>query len=77
MNKDILVKYIRLVLESTKDARVPNQLIDDTDETSSEKKKDEVEDVVEFSGCGAIAGYTAPLGMNISKKNKVVKNKFK
>ena len=52
-----------MVLESAGNARVPNQLVDASDSDSKQgKQKDEVEDVNEFSGAGAIAGYTAPLG---------------
>ena len=61
MSKVLLARYIRLVLE-TRNARVPTQLLDP--EGSEEEGKDEVEDVNEFSGVGAVAGYTAPLGMS-------------
>lgn len=63
--KRLLSRYIRLVIESTftKDARVPSQLIDaDSGEESGD-------DVNEFSGVGAIAGFTAPLGMSAGDLN--------
>jgi hypothetical protein len=63
VSKALLARYIRLVIEA-RNARVPNQLLDASDTESGEKEKDEVEDVNEFSGVGAVAGYTAPLGMS-------------
>jgi hypothetical protein len=64
MGKTLLVRYVRMVLESARDARVPNQLIEPDTGSEDGKKRDEVEDVNEFSGVGAVAGYTAPLGAN-------------
>jgi hypothetical protein len=66
MSKRLLRQYISFVLESSKDARVPSQLVDSGG--SEGEEKDEVEDVKEFSavGAGAIAGFTAPLGMGAS-----------
>ena len=63
MSKVLLARYIRLVLE-VGNARVPTQLLDPSDEDDGKNDKDEVEDVNEFSGVGAISGYTAPLGMS-------------
>jgi hypothetical protein len=69
MSNQLLVRYIRLIMQEARDARVPQQLLAPED---SEKgsEKDEVENVVEFSGVGAIAGYTAPLGMSPGKKKR-------
>jgi len=78
MSNNLLVRYIKTVLESVKDARVPNQLLDAPD--SEKEKKDEVEDVNEFSGVGAIAGYTAPLGADpgaMGRKKNAAKRKKK
>jgi hypothetical protein len=62
MGKALLMRYVKMVLESAKDARVPNQLVGN--EESESDKKDKKQDVDEFSGVGAIAGFTGPLGMN-------------
>lgn len=61
MHSRLLAQYIRAILEG-QDARVPNQLIE-PDQPESE------EAVEEFAaaGGGAIAGYTAPLGMDPDK----------
>jgi hypothetical protein len=79
---NLLVRYIKLLVrEAVKDARVPNQLIDPTDtesEKGSEEEKGNAENVQEFSGCGAIAGYTAPLGANpdeMGRKKNAPKHK--
>ena len=74
-NKTLLVRFIRLALSEAHLARVPNQLIDpDDQEEVGTSNEDEVEEVNEFSGVGAIAGYSAPLGMDPDllgrKKNK-------
>lgn len=62
-----------MVLESAKDARIPNQLVGNED-SETDKKKKEKQDIDEFSGVGAVMGYSAPLGMNPDdmgrKKNK-------
>lgn len=75
MSLKLLKEYVRFVLESAKDARVPNQLVGN--EGTDQEDDDEAEDVKEFSGVGAIAGFTAPLGYsaedmqpNSSKKKK-------
>jgi hypothetical protein len=64
MSKALLVKYIRMVMEDvTRPA--PNQLLspEQADEDSGKEGCAEKE-IDEFSGAGAIAGYTAPLGMD-------------
>ena len=77
----LLSEYIRLALSEAGLARVPQQLLSpDTvkdAEDGEEEPKDMLRDegsVNEFSGVGAIAGYTAPLGMSPDrlgrKKNK-------
>jgi hypothetical protein len=63
MSKQLLVRYLRLAVAEAKQARVPNQLIE-PDSVNSKEEGSEVEHVDEFSGVGAIAGYTAPLGMS-------------
>jgi hypothetical protein len=70
---NLLVRYIKLALAEAHLARVPQQLLSPTD--SDEDKDDEgTEEVNEFSGCGSVAGYVAPLGMDPDKlgrkKNK-------
>lgn len=66
----LLRRYLRLVIEQAHMARVPNQLV----EPDGEEGDDEAEAVDEFSGAGAVAGYTAPLGADPDsmgrKKNK-------
>ena len=66
-----------MVLESAKDVRVPNQLVGN--EESESDKKNTKQDVDEFSGVGAIAGFTGPLGMSPDdmgrKKNSPRKRK--
>lgn len=61
MSKTLLVRYIREIIESSPIARVPNQLID-PDETDG-KEESEERGIEEFSSAGAVAGYTAPLGL--------------
>lgn len=63
MSKRLLVRLIRLVMaESGDTARVPNQLML-PDEVSHSTAADD-EEVTEFSGAGAVAGYSAPLGVD-------------
>lgn len=63
MSKRLLVRLIRLVMaESGDTARVPNQLMS-PDEVSHLTAADD-EEVTEFSGAGAVAGYSAPLGVD-------------
>lgn len=60
MNTSLLKRYISEVLvEMQKQARVPTQLIDVDDEQDDDA-------IEEFSGVGAIAGYTGPLGADPS-----------
>ena len=65
MSEKLLMRFIRLALAEAHPARVPNQLVPDSVET--EKQDEGHEDINEFSGVGAIAGYTAPLGMDPDK----------
>jgi hypothetical protein len=64
MSKTLLMRYVRMVLESDRSAHVPNQLVDDDDTESEGDDKEEAHGVTEFSGVGAIAGYTGPLGID-------------
>lgn len=52
-----LRQFIRLVFEEQ--ARVPTQLIG-----VDEEQKESQDDIDEFSGVAAIAGYSGPLGMD-------------
>jgi hypothetical protein len=71
----LLRKYVMELLEADL-ARVPQQLIspsDDADKEESGKADMEAEKqagVVEFSGVGAVAGFTLPLGMSPQKPHK-------
>lgn len=68
MSNKLLVEYIRLALAESGLARVPNQLLSPNAESEQEEdKEDGIEDVQEFSGVGAIVGYSAPLGMSSDK----------
>lgn len=58
---NLLMEYIRLALREARLARVPQQLMPLSTESGTEEDGNE-ENVQEFSG--AIAGYTAPLGMS-------------
>lgn len=60
---NLLMEYIRLALREARLARVPQQLMPLSTESGTEEDGNE-ENVQEFSGVGAIAGYTAPLGMS-------------
>lgn len=66
MSGSLLERYIRMVVVETKLARVPNQLLPPTEEKGQEDDEAD-ESVNEFSGVGAIAGYSAPLGMDPDK----------
>lgn len=68
MNESLLKRYIRLIIAESPLARVPTQLLPPDEDGGKVKSDDEQEELEEFSGAGAIAGYTAPLGM--SKKDK-------
>ena len=69
MSKNLLVRYIRLVMEDV-GRPAPNQLMspDEADEESgiegAKPGDEERDEIPEASGAGAIAGYTAPLGMD-------------
>lgn len=79
----LLKRYITMVLEDARLARVPQQLVSPDGEQSgnSEDGKEEAEDVYEFSGAGAGAGYTLPLGMDPDaagrRKNSLRRNRPK
>ena len=62
----LLRKYIReIVLEIKTNPSVANQLPGTPKPGEKEnKEEDEVEELDEFSGAGAIAGFTAPLGLS-------------
>ena len=74
----VLVEYIKLVLlevDTSHNAHVADQL---TGELSDDDPKKE--DIDEFSGAGAIAGYTVPLGMSgddLGRKKNSSKKKNK
>ena len=75
MSTNLLMRYIREVVESHL-ARVPDQLVsDDRQGGSGERAEDESMD--EFAGVGSISGYTAPAGEDPDrlgrKKNKTRK----
>ena len=49
----------------TRLARVPQQLVSpDGEQSGTTDDNEEAEDVKEFSGAGAAAGFTLPLGMS-------------
>lgn len=62
----LLRRYIRsILLEMQGNARVPNQMPGTKKPGDQDRKKDnedEAEELDEFSGTGAIAGFAAPLG---------------
>lgn len=66
MSRSLLQKYIELTLE-TRLARVPSQLLPSDGESEDGDETCEQENVNEFSGVGAVAGYGVPLGMNPDK----------
>ena len=67
MSKNLLLlRYIKEAIAEAKLARVPNQLIE-PDQAGAVEDEGTEENVNEFSGCGAIAGYSAPLGMDPDK----------
>jgi hypothetical protein len=63
----LLRRYIKDVVAEVKLARVPNQLIAPDEKEESGNEDEAVENVNEFSGVGAIAGYSGPLGINPDK----------
>lgn len=88
MNTRLLEKLIRLMIEDDRNANVPNQLLTadaledefgDEERVYHDEQTDEESGIQEFSGVGsgAIAGYTAPLGIDPDrlgrKKNKISK----
>lgn len=77
MIKKLIAQYVKLLLDEAKLARVPQQLISPDKDNEETNEVEEAESVNEFSGVGAVAGYSAPLGMNPDKlgrkKNKVRK----
>lgn len=69
MNKEFR-EYIRMIIAEVlaENPRVPSQLVSPDDgekkkEKADDSEKDEEDELDEFSGVGAIAGYTLPLGM--------------
>lgn len=62
MNKQLLVKYLRFLVQEGELARVPNQLVSDNGE-------EEDEPVVEFSGAGAAMGFVGPIGSEEEKSS--------
>jgi len=56
VNKQLLVQYVKLILEADRDARVPNQLLEPQENESEQEDSGKAEDVVEFSGTGAVVG---------------------
>ena len=70
MSTSTLVRYIQMVLNEIKDACVPTQLLDSQPE-------DLEAEVNEFSGCGAIAGYTAPLGVTPDMMGRTKEKKIR
>lgn len=59
----LLRRYIRsIILEIEGNAHVPNQMPGTKKPGDNDKDEDEVEELGEFSGAGAIAGFAAPLG---------------
>ncbi len=63
MSVSLLKRYIQEAIAEAKLARVPNQLLEPEKEESGDEDET-VENVSEFSGVGAIAGYSGPLGMD-------------
>lgn len=72
MSRELLVRYLRLAIGESRNANVPTQLIEPDSVDDNDKRN--LDQVDEFSGAGAVAGYTAPLGMSPDKlgrkKNK-------
>lgn len=65
------------MIQEERNANVPTQLIDPDDlnkDKEVESTDEKTDGIKEFSGCGAVAGYTGPLGINPDalgrKKNK-------
>ena len=72
MSRELLVRYLRLAIGESRNANVPTQLIEPDSVDDNDKRN--LDQVDEFSGAGAVAGYIAPLGMSPDKlgrkKNK-------
>ena len=71
MSAKLLEEFIKMIVSENPLARVPTQLLppETSGQKSGHKRNKEVEvheeeNLEEFSGVGAIAGYTLPLGMN-------------
>ena len=59
----LLRRYIRsIILEIEGNAHVPNQMPGTKKPGDKDEDEVEVEELGEFSGAGAIAGFAAPLG---------------
>jgi len=59
---DLLRQYIKsIILEMQGNAHVPNQMVGSS-KPGEDKESDKEEEIDEFSGAGAIAGFAAPLG---------------
>lgn len=79
MSKQLLVKYLRLAVQEAHLARVPNQLVSDTEQGQSEEDNDQT-DVNEFAAAGGgggvslssgnVMGHTAPLGAGKQRRKK-------
>lgn len=65
MNKKLLEEFIRLALQETPLARVPNQLMTFDGEPAEKGEPEEVDaEQVQEMGVGSIMGYSLPLGMD-------------
>ena len=71
MNKQLLVQYVKMILEADRDARVPNQLLEPQENESEQEESGKAEDVVEFSGTSAVVGVSAPNNTQQKRKLKV------
>ena len=70
MSKTLLQKYIKLAMEEARSARVPQQLLEPTEQKDGTTDEENEQDIQEFSGVGAIAGFAAPLGAAPKGRNK-------
>lgn len=74
----LLVEFIRLAVKEAHLARVPQQLLSPSGSEEGLEDEDSKEGVNEFSGVGAIAGYTGPLGASpdtLGRKRNAPKRK--
>ena len=76
MSSSLLVKYIRMILESEMNPRVPAQLVNTKKSGKSEKENENEEDVNEFSGVGNIVGYIGTMAPD-SPKKRAERSRFK